>query len=100
MERLTLFSSTGTKIAYGCWIAALALSVLLAALGVGPGVWIDRFQQDSFGRVSMRLTFVILTLGTTPVWLLAGGLWDLATRQGLFEREPDRPRRRRRRGLE
>ena len=100
MEKMTLFSPIGTKVAYGAWIGTVAVLGLLTLGDLGPYAWLVHLLFDeSLGRGSRRLAWVVLVLGSTPVWLIAGGFFDLVTRQGLFERPPekDRPRRRRRR---
>ena len=94
--KLTLFSRIGTTIAYCSWIAAMVFMAILGDEGVGPGVWIMHLQADSFGFVSKRLTFVALAFIAAPVWFFSGAFFDLMTKQGLFEPDPEELRRKER----
>ena len=87
--KLTLMSSTGTKLATCAWIAAVVLLFILGEDGVGPGDWVMHVQADSFGFVSRKLTLVALAFFASPVWFLTGALWDFITKQGQFEPDPE-----------
>ncbi len=87
MEKMTLFSSRGSEVAYGAWIGTVAILGLHTLGDLGPYAWFVPLLFDEFlGRGSRQLAWAVLVLAFAPIWLIAGGLFDLVTRQGLFER--------------
>ena len=91
------FSDTGARIAAGVWIGLSILAIVFALTSTGPAAWLEGVQAQLSGRISRALNCLILIVVALPIAYIPGLIHDLATCQGMFEREDqDSPRRSRR----